>query len=84
MKAASMDAMFSVVADCLNAGALRALVDLRASSQDVERIEWLGERANEGALTDEERQEYQSSIMFANFLGVLQSKARLKLQKADG
>ena len=84
MKAANMDAMFSVVADCLNAGALHAILDLRASPQDVERIEWLGERANEGILTSEERQEYQSSIMFANFLGVLQSKARLKLQRTDG
>ena len=84
MKAANIDAMFSVVAESLNAGALRAIVDLRASPQDVERIEWLGERANEGLLTNDERQEYQSSIMFANFLVVLQSKARLKLQKTDG
>ena len=83
MKPANMDAMFSVVAECLNTGALQAIVDLRASPQDVERIEWLGERANEGLLTIEERQEYQTSIMFANFLGVLQSKARLKLQKAS-
>lgn len=82
MKAANMDAMLSSVAECMNTGALKALVDLRASPQEVERIEWLGERANEGVLTSEERQEYQSSVMFANFLGILQSKARKKLQAA--
>jgi hypothetical protein len=77
MKAANMDAMLSSVAECMN-----TLVDLRASPQEVERIEWLGERANEGMLTSEEKQEYQSSVMFANFLGILQSKARKKLQAA--
>ncbi len=83
MKAADMGALLTTVTDSMNTQALRALVELRAQPEDVERIEWLGTRANEGLLTGEERQEYQSSVMFANFLGILQSKARKKLQ-ADG
>jgi hypothetical protein len=79
MIAANMDSMSSTVAECLNAGALKAVVDLRASPQDIERIDWLGERANEGLLTTEERQEYRSAVMLANFLGILGSKARNKL-----
>ncbi|MGV3659464.1 MAG: hypothetical protein ACO1TE_04750 [Prosthecobacter sp.] len=67
----------------MNTQALKALVELRARPEDVERIEWLGTRANEGQLTGDERQEYQSSVMFANFLGILQPKARRKLQ-AEG
>lgn len=41
---------------------------------------WLAGRANEGLLTTDERAEYESCILFANFLGVLQSKARRKLE----
>ena len=75
-----MDAMLSSVADSLNAGALEKVAGLRARPEDVDRIEWLGQRANDGLLTDEERQEYQSAVMFASFLGILQSKARIKLR----
>ncbi len=74
--------MLASVADTMNDAALKALVELRASPQEEERIEYLGAQANEGLLTNEERQEYQSCIMFANFLGILQSKARKKLQAA--
>jgi hypothetical protein len=45
---------------------------------------WLAERANEGLLTVDERAEYESCILFANFLGVLQSKARRKLAPSAG
>ncbi len=79
MNVTSLDAMMSPVAGCLDAPSLKALVNLRASPEANERIQWLAERANEGTLTDEERSEYQSCVMFANFLGVLQSKARRKL-----
>jgi hypothetical protein len=82
MKPANLDAMFSSVAETMNVAALQELVALRASEEDEERLEYLGGRANEGLLTTEERQEYQSCIMFANFLGILQSKARKKLQKS--
>ena len=69
----------SPVANCLDIDALKALVELRASPVAAERISWLAERANEGLLTVEEKAEYESCVMFANFLGVLQSKARKKL-----
>jgi hypothetical protein len=55
---------------------------MRAPEEAAARMEWLAERANEGLLTEEERHEYQSAISFGNFLGLLQSKARLKLKSA--
>lgn len=82
MKAASFDLMLTNLADTMNTDALKALVALRASEEEEERLEYLAARANEGRLTTEERQEYQSCIMFANFLGILQSKARKKLKAA--
>jgi hypothetical protein len=82
MKPANIDAMLSSVADTMNVAALHGLLALRAIEEDEARLEYLGSGANEGLLTVEERQEYQSCIMFANFLGILQSKARKKLQTA--
>ena len=82
MIATSLDAMMSPVTNCLDANSLRALAELRASPEATERVAWLAGRANEGALTADERAEYESCVMFANFLGVLQSKARRKLNAA--
>jgi hypothetical protein len=79
MIATTLNALMAPVTDCLDAKALRALSELRASPEASERMEWLAERANEGQLTAGERAEYESCIQFANFLGVLQTKARKKL-----
>lgn len=75
----TLDALMSPVTNCLDATALRSLSELRASPEASQRMTWLAERANEGQLTVDERAEYESCILFANFLGVLQSKARRKL-----
>lgn len=75
-----MESMLSSVAETLDANALRALVEMRSSVEAAERMDWLAERANEGLLTEEERHEYHSAISFGNFLGLLQSRARLKLK----
>lgn len=80
MNTMSLDALMSPVANCLDANALRSVAELRASPESSERMEWLAERANDGLLTADERAEYESCILFANFLGVLQSKARKKLE----
>ncbi len=72
--------MFSCVADCLDRPALQSIVELRAPQDAEDRVEWLAERANEGLLTVEERAEYEGCIQFTTFMGILQSKARKKLQ----
>ncbi len=82
MTAVSLDSLMSPVTDCLDLPSLRALVELRAAPEASERMAWLASRANEGQLTAEEKSEYESCVSFANFLGVLQSKARRKLKAA--
>ena len=79
MNSSGLDQLMSPVADCLDEPSLRALVDLRADPESVQRMAHLAERANEGELTLSERAEYETSVLFASFLGTLQSKARLKL-----
>jgi hypothetical protein len=82
MNVTTLDSLMSPVTDCLDHGSLRALAELRASPEAEQRMAWLAGRANEGQLTTAERAEYDSCIQFANFLGVLQSKARRKLNDA--
>ena len=82
MNATSLDSLLSPVTECLNRASLQALAKLRASPDAEERMAWLAGRANEGQLTAAERSEYESCVLFANFLGVLQSKARRKLNTA--
>jgi hypothetical protein len=82
MKTSTLDTMLSSVADSFDEKALHALVDMRAPPDAEKRLEYLAGRANEGLLTEEERHEYKSAIMFGNFLGLLQSKARKKLREA--
>jgi len=82
MSTTTLDSLMSPVTDCLDAASLRALVNLRATPEAEERVAWLADRANEGLLAPAERAEYESCILFANFLGVLQTKARRKLNAA--
>jgi hypothetical protein len=84
MNATTLDALMSPVTDCLDPASLRALAELRASPEAGQRMAWLASRANEGRLTDAEHAEYESCIQFAGFLGVLQSKARRKLNAVRG
>jgi hypothetical protein len=78
----AMETMLAAVADSFDTSALKALVEMRAPEEAATRMNWLAERANEGLLTEDERHEYQSAVSFGNFLGLLQSKARLKLKSA--
>jgi hypothetical protein len=82
MTSESLDSLMSPVANCLDTVSLRALTELRAAPGVAERMAWLAGRANEGTLTPEERAEYESCVVFASFLGVLQSKARRRLNAA--
>jgi len=62
----------------------RALVDLRAPSEDQDRIDELAEKCNEGSLSAEERAEYEDYIRVIHFLGIVQAKARAILAREPG
>jgi hypothetical protein len=57
----------------------RKIVAIRADDEAQARIDLLAERCNEGVLTPEERDEYESLISVAGLIAVLQSKARATL-----
>jgi hypothetical protein len=41
----------------------------------------LAQKCNEGQLTPEEREEYETSIRFGNFIAILQAKSRAFLKR---
>lgn len=74
-----LDSLLDPLSRCLDAGSARRIVDLRVASSVQERIDRLAERANEGSLTEEERSEYEALINAADFISILQLKARQHL-----
>jgi uncharacterized protein YnzC (UPF0291/DUF896 family) len=44
------------------------------------RIDLLARKCNEGRLTDEERQEYETYVHLGNLIAILKTKARLRLR----
>jgi hypothetical protein len=59
----------------------RELVDLRAPSEEQDRIDELAEKCNEGTLSAEERAEYEDYVRAIHFLGIVQAKARAILAR---
>lgn len=62
---------------------LRRLAELQADDSLAPRIEYLSRRANEGELTDAERDEYEGYIEANQLLAVMQSEARLRLSESE-
>ena len=60
----------------------RALIELRADAQLQGRMDELADKSNEGLLSAAEREEYETSIRFANYLAISQAKARRLLKSS--
>ena len=78
---AVLEEMLEPVTRAFSHDVAQALVNIKASDAAQARITELAEKCNEGKLTSDEREEYETSIRFANYLALLQAKAR-KLLKA--
>lgn len=81
---AILDNLLEPVAECFSPQIARQLVQLRADAATQARIDELAEKANEGELSDEERQEYAAYVDAINFVGILQAKARRILASGTG
>jgi len=75
-----LDRILDPVGRALSPEAARELIAMRADPQAQERIDRLADLANEGALSCEERSEYESLIAAAGVVAVLQAKARLVIE----
>jgi len=79
-KTVTLDRLVDPVVRTFTPEVARALIKVRADADLQERMDELAEKCNEGQLTPEEREEYETSIRFANYLAILQSKARRLLK----
>jgi hypothetical protein len=77
MSAASvLDELLDPFGECLDAESARRVMEFQVSPRVQQRVEWLADRANEGLLTDEERNEYEALISASDFISILKLKVR--------
>jgi hypothetical protein len=76
-----LERMLKPITRSLNTDAAKKLVRLRADAKVQARVAQLAHKCNEGVLTPEEMAEYDRYIAFADFIAILQAKARLLLAK---
>ena len=79
--ATGLDGLLEPLSLCLDAESARRLVAFQIDPQVLAGIEALGERANEGQLTDDERSEYEAMINAADFISILRLKAQRHLAR---
>ena len=76
-----LDRFLEPLAGCLSLDVAAKVVNLRADEAMQTRIDDLAERANEGMLTDDEREEYSGYLHAVDVITVLQAKARSQLRR---
>ena len=79
--ASVFDRLLAPVADCLTPEVAGRIAGLRADAATQRRLQELGEKANEGLLSDDERAEYSAYVDAIDLISILQSKARAVLPK---
>jgi len=68
--AIGVDGLLEPLSLCLDAESARHLVEFRIDPQVLARMEVLGELANEGHITADERSEYEALINAADFISI--------------
>jgi hypothetical protein len=78
-----LDEALDPVFEILTPEAARRLVAWRASEKTQRRLDELGDKCNEGTLTEAERKEYDAYVRIIDIIAILQAKARIALMR-DG
>jgi hypothetical protein len=76
-----MDRLLEPISRSLNPDNARTIAEMEAAPEDQRRILELAEKCNQGDLTPDERNEYETYVHVGNFMGILQVKARLFLKQ---
>jgi hypothetical protein len=78
-----LDRLLEPFADCLTPEVAAKVADLRADDATQDRIDYLADRANDGLLTEEERDEYEGYLHAIDVIAILQAKARAQLRRVS-
>jgi hypothetical protein len=76
-----LERLLEPVSSSLNEEAARKLIGLKADRKAQARVAELARKCNEGELTPEERQQYETYVLVGEFIAILQAKARLLLAR---
>jgi hypothetical protein len=76
---AALDRVLEPVIAILTPEVAQGIADMRADPQLQVRLDELASKANNGQLTDAERQEYEDYVDAIDFIGIFQAKARAVL-----
>ncbi len=79
-----LDEVLEPVARCFTPDVARQIVALRAAPTLQSRLDELASKANEGELTEQEREQYEAYIEAIDLIGILQAKARKILATSVG
>lgn len=74
-----LEAFLEPLSQCLDEESARRVAESRIGPSVQARVDALAERANNGTLTEEERDEYDSFIDAADLIAILQLKAQQRL-----
>lgn len=77
-----LDSLLEPFGECLTLEVAEKLVKLRANPEIIAKVEELAEKCNEGQLTADERDEYESYIHVNNVM-MMKAKVRKVLQAND-
>jgi hypothetical protein len=83
MVATTLDGLLEPLSRCLDAESARRILEFRVDPAVQTRLDILGEKANEGTLTEEECAEYEAAINAADLISILKLKAGRQL-KSNG
>jgi hypothetical protein len=78
---AILERLLDPASGTLSAKTAKEVLDLTFPESDQKRLEELADKSTAGTLTAEEGKEYDGYIEAADFLSLLQSKARLSLKQ---
>jgi hypothetical protein len=79
ISASPLDSLLDTFSRCLDAESARRVTEFRLDPAVQARISFLGERANDGSLSEGERGEYESLVNAADLISILKLKARRQL-----
>ena len=76
MSTSLLERIVAPIGRILTPEAAREILEVRVDEETQRRIDELADKCNEGALTEEERIEYEEFVSMFNILTLLQVRAR--------
>ena len=80
----TIEQLIEPVGNCLTPEVAQRLISLRATPELQQQVDALAEKANQGTLSAEERDNYEQYVSFSQFITLLQLQCRSLLDGGPG